>query len=73
MEKVYIITSYRWGERDNHSYNVGILTNKEKSIKLAKKHAEVRGIKYECVVEEWYLNITKSHIQIFSTKLKKND
>ncbi len=48
MGTVFVITAYRWGNRDNHSYVVGVFS----SMKLAKARAydeeKDRGGKYKC-------------------------
>ena len=54
--KVYIVTAYRWGDREEHSYVVGVFDNKENSIKEAKLETEWRGGKYTCEVRSMELN-----------------
>lgn len=54
--KVYIVTAYRWGDREEHSYVVGAFDNEENSIKQAKLETEWRGGKYECEVRSMELN-----------------
>lgn len=55
--KVYIITAYRWGEYNNHSYIVGVFTNKKKAINCACYEEQLRGgNKYGCEVTEFKLN-----------------
>lgn len=51
-KKIYIVTAYRWGERENHSYPLGVFTKKSKAIKCADEHTEYRGRKYGCFVEK---------------------
>lgn len=51
-EKVYVVTAYRWGERSNHSYVVGVCSKKEAAIKMADFERQYRGGKYECEVLE---------------------
>jgi len=48
----YIVTAYRWGERSNHSYFVGLFDKKHAAIKSAKKEEDYRGGKYKCRVIE---------------------
>ena len=44
MRKIaYVVTMYRWGDRDNHSYVVGVFTKKNLAIKYAEKEKENRG------------------------------
>jgi hypothetical protein len=54
--KVYIVTAYRWGDREKHSYVVGVFDNEETAIKEAKLETEFRGGKYECEVRSMELN-----------------
>ena len=53
---VYVVTAYRWGERANHSYVVGVCSKKEAAIKMALFERRYRGGKYECEVLETTLN-----------------
>lgn len=53
---IYIVTAYRWGDREQHSYNLGVFTHKSKAISCADSHAQWRGGKYACVVEVCALN-----------------
>jgi hypothetical protein len=54
--KVYVVTAYRWGDREKHSYVVGVFDNEENAIKEAKLETEWRGGKYECEVRSMELN-----------------
>ena len=54
--KVYVVTAYRWGNRESHSYVVGAFDNEENAIKEAKLETEWRGGKYECEVRSMELN-----------------
>lgn len=53
---IYIVTAYRWGSRENHSYVVGCFNDLELAIKCADGQAIYRGGKYKCVVEESVMN-----------------
>ena len=55
-KEIYIVTAYRWGKIENHSYNLGVFKNKEKAIRVADSHIEYRGGKYSCIVEECIIN-----------------
>lgn len=50
--KIYIVTAYKWGDREAHSYNLGVFNKKHKAQQVAESHAVYRGGKYACVVEE---------------------
>jgi hypothetical protein len=54
--RIYIVTAYRWGDREEHSYVVGVFDNEETAIKQAKLETEFRGGKYECEVRSMELN-----------------
>jgi len=59
--KVYIVTAYRWGDRETHSYVVGVFDDKELSILAAKTEKEWRGGKYDCEVVSMKLNESREN------------
>ena len=59
--KVYTVHAYRWGDRDNHSYSVGVFSRKTKALNEAEDHRVHRGGKYECEVIEWSVDDTSSY------------
>ena len=54
--KVYIVTAYRYGNRADHSYNIGVFQKKSKAKQVAESHCTYRNGKYDCVVDECKLN-----------------
>jgi hypothetical protein len=58
--EIYIVTSYRWGDRAAHSYNLGVFQKKHKALQVADSHCEYRGGKYACVVNKCILNQFKN-------------
>lgn len=48
----YTVISYRWGKRDEHSYFIGVFSDKDKAIEVAENHKSYRGDKYACEVIE---------------------
>lgn len=48
--RAYVITAYRWGMRDTHSYVVGCSQVLEDALEIAKDEREFRGGKYICEV-----------------------
>jgi len=50
---LYIIHAFRYGNHENHSYLVGVFTDKETALKEADTEEDYRGGKYECEVTEW--------------------
>lgn len=69
--KFYVVNAYRWGERENHSYFVGICNRKEKAIKMAKEHEGDRGLKYECEVIECNMNDNDDENQKYIKNIRK--
>lgn len=53
---VYTVHAYRWGDREMHSYSVGVYSKKLAAMKAAGTEREWRGGKYECEVLEWVLD-----------------
>lgn len=54
--KVYVVTMYRYGNHEAHSYVLGVWNSK----KLAEKHGNLemiwRGGKYKPDITEWVIN-----------------
>lgn len=54
MRVVYTVHAFRYGDRDNHSYIVGLYTKKSAALLAAEREREWRGgSKYFCEVREW--------------------
>ena len=53
MKYAYTVTAYRWGDREKHSYVVGVYTRDFKAIKAADVEQDYRGGKYACEVLRW--------------------
>lgn len=49
----FVVTAYRWGLRDAHSYVVGVYVDEAKAKKVAEGHVGYRGGKYGCLVERF--------------------
>ena len=56
MEKIYIVTAYRWGNSEMHSYVLGAFDTISEAMLIANSHCDYRGGKYACVVDECLLN-----------------
>lgn len=53
---VYTVHAYRFGDRERHSYTVGVYPKKHAALKAADTEEEYRGDnKYACEVLEWTL------------------
>lgn len=50
--EIYSVTAYRWGDREMHSYIVGLFSKKYAALKSAEFEEEYRGGKYLCEVRE---------------------
>ena len=50
MKYSYVVTAYRFGNRELHSYVVGVYSTKTKALKYADIEEEYRGGKYICEV-----------------------
>ena len=44
--KIYVVTMYRWGNRENHSYLLSVWSKKQKALDECKKEEDYRGGKY---------------------------
>ena len=54
--QIFVVTAYRWGSKEGHSYVVGVFDTEELAIAQAKMEKEWRGGKYECEVIVMDLN-----------------
>ena len=55
-KKVYVVTMYRWGDREAHSYVLGVFGGKVRAFEEAWGAEECRGGKYEPEIVEMALN-----------------
>lgn len=53
---IHIVQAYRWGDREKHSYVVGVYDTMKQAIEQANKEEEDRGIKYKCAIIRTVLN-----------------
>ena len=51
----YTVHAFRFGDRELHSYIVGVYAKKQKALDEAQAEAVYRGGKYRCEVREWTL------------------
>ncbi len=68
-KKMFVVIAYKFGESMNHSYTVGIFDKKEKAIKCANSHSKYRGGKYDCVVEQCFLNYFNNNKDEYSENI----
>ena len=57
-ELIFCVTAYRWGDREKHSYVVGVFDDLERAIQKAKGEKEWRAGKYDCEVISMPINTT---------------
>lgn len=50
--KAFVVTAYRWGQRQNHNYLVCVCNTLVEAKEAADKEASYRGGKYGCEVVE---------------------
>ena len=65
---IFVVTAYRWGQRNAHSYVVGAFTDLEKAKVCAIAHVDYRGGKYACEVveaQEWSEDADNGGKQVF--------
>ena len=58
--EVYTVHAFRWGNRDGHSYLVGVYSDLDKALDASDAEEEYRGIKYECEIRRWDLDNCKT-------------
>lgn len=51
MTELYVTTMYRWGDREAHSYLVGIFPTDKAALFAAQREEDNRGRKYLATVE----------------------
>lgn len=47
---LYVVTAYRFGDKERHSYVVGAFTNEDLAMQVANSEEDFRGGKYSCRV-----------------------
>jgi hypothetical protein len=52
----YVVTAYRFGDRERHSYVVGVFTNPELAIEIAEQVPDERAGKYYAEVLKFQLD-----------------
>lgn len=63
-KKIYVVNVFRWGDRDKHSYFVGVFSKKQKAIDEAEREEKYRGsIKYQAEIIETEINVSYAEDQ----------
>ena len=60
--KLYVVEMLRWGDREKHSYVVGVFSTREQAELIGDAHKSWRGFKYE-------YEITEVDIDVFSQEV----
>jgi len=55
---MFVVTAYRYGDTERHSYVVGIANTLDRAKKWADAETEYRGGKYECQILQMRVNET---------------
>lgn len=56
---LYTVHAWRWGNRENHSYLVGVFSDSHKAILAAESEEDFRGGKYSCEILGWDLDVDR--------------
>jgi len=54
--KYYVVTMYRWGDREKHSYVIGVFDDLQKATDAGIFEETYRGKKYQFNIKEFELN-----------------
>lgn len=60
---IYTVRSCRWGDRETHSYIVGVYEDKHSAQQAAENEEQWRGGKYECEILEFELGSRDSNLE----------
>ncbi len=53
---LYVVTMYRWGDREKHSYVIGVFDDEDKAIGAGVKEEQYRDGKYKAEVLGFTVN-----------------
>lgn len=70
MNNLFIVEALRWGDRENHSYVVGVFDSLHDACEACVVEELWRGGKYECVINEGIKN--KGDIQAQIEELRSD-
>ena len=57
--KVFVVTMYRWGNTESHSYPLGVFDHSLTALSAAQEEMINRANKYEPEIIEFEMNIPK--------------
>jgi hypothetical protein len=55
-KQFYVVTMYRWGDRQAHAYCIGVFSNPDIADRAGNTEKAWRGNKYEPVIEPFVLD-----------------
>lgn len=53
--KVWVVEMLRWGDRELHSYVIGVYSSQKEAEEAGKEEREYRGGKYEPEINEFVI------------------
>jgi len=56
MRNAYVVTMRRYGDREKHSYIIGVFTNEWRATVAGSTEENMRGGKYSADIEKFRLN-----------------
>ena len=68
---VYVVTMYRFGNREKHSYPLGVFSNYDFARRFGQDEEYTRGGKYKPDITTW--EIDHPVIEFESEKARKNE
>lgn len=73
MKYIYVVTMYRWGDREKHSYVLGVYTKERIAREKAAEEEFERGGKYDAHILRFEPNnpTSKKSILFFKKQTKK--
>ena len=61
---VYTVIMYRWGDRERHSYLLGVFDTEEQAIDEGERECAWRGNKYKPFIAKVEINAVKKRVPI---------
>lgn len=62
--KVYIVTMYRYGDREKHSYVLGAFSTENNAREWGEKEKDYRGGKYEPEIIRFYVDSPTDFLEV---------
>lgn len=68
---MFVVSAYRFGNKESHSYVVGMFNTIDRATKAASDEIEWRGGKYECEILSMRVNETHREFRNVAQGLPK--